>query len=134
MPVDAVNALTTALGIAKKLREVADRVKDADVKLLIADLSIQLADARQEQADLMNEVTDLRQPVQALTAGAFDPCPRRRKPTWAVQSSKPAKVGVNLGAVERTYLCTSCQFTEANVEVPGMYVTVRRNSITHERG
>jgi hypothetical protein len=119
MPVDATNAISLALGITKKLREVSDRVKDADVKLLIADLSIQLADAKQQQADLMNEVTELRAQLQALAAGAFDPCPSCRKPTWSVASSKPSKHMGGLGVVDRTYKCSSCDFTETHTEVPG---------------
>lgn len=36
MPVDATNALVTAISIAKMLREVSDKVNDAVFKLLIA--------------------------------------------------------------------------------------------------
>lgn len=116
MPVDAVNALATAISIAKKLREVTDKVKDAEVKLLIADLSIELAEARQQQAEVMEELTTTLTELNRLKDGALPPCPSCGKPAWAVASSAPTTGPFrSLGALDRQYKCRVCDFQETHL-------------------
>lgn len=113
-------AVGTSIDIAKKLREVSERMKDADVKLLIADLSIALANVRQELAELIAENTQLKEQLRAAQAGEGDPCPSCHQRAWGVTSSKPARRMGDMGVLDRTYLCKSCGFTETYTEAPGV--------------
>jgi hypothetical protein len=63
--VEPLSTIATVLATAKKLREVAQKVKDAEVKGLIADLSLQLSDLKGQVADLQDENLDLRRQLKA---------------------------------------------------------------------
>lgn len=123
---DIQNAVTTSITIAKKLREVSERMKDAEVKLLIADLSIELANVKQNLAELLQENTDLREKLRAAETAEGDPCPRCRKRTWSLTSSKPSRRMGDMGVLDRTYTCSSCNFTETYTVAPGDGGGIRR--------
>lgn len=109
---DILAPLKTALEIVKKLKEVSDKMHDAELKNLIGDLSLELADIKVKLADVTNENIDLKAKVKQLETAEGDPCPSCRKRTWTVVSSKPHPVMGELGAYNRTYKCSSCQFSE----------------------
>jgi hypothetical protein len=113
------SAVTTSITILKKLREVSERMKDAEVKLLIADLSIELANVKQSLAELIQENTDLREQLRAAESVEGDPCPRCRKRTWTLASSKPSRHMGDMGVLDRTWTCSSCNFSETYTVTPG---------------
>lgn len=58
---DIVSSLQLALDIAKQLRTLNEKVKDADIKMLLADLQSELADAKVEAAGLKEKIAALTQ-------------------------------------------------------------------------
>lgn len=52
---DLINGVSTAIDIAKKLKQSADAIKDSETKLLIADLMGQLADVKIRCSELIEE-------------------------------------------------------------------------------
>jgi hypothetical protein len=66
-----IQELATALTVAKQLREIQSRIKDAEFKSLLADLQVALADAKVRVAELEEENLRLRQEL-AKTKQAED--------------------------------------------------------------
>lgn len=64
--IDVITGVTTALNIAKKLREVNEKTKDAEIANLIADLMMQLAEIKSQSADLKIENSDLKEKIRQL--------------------------------------------------------------------
>jgi hypothetical protein len=64
---DTVNAVVTDL---KKVRELADKVHDADLQNAIADLVLKVADLKTEVADFREENLGFRQQIEELTRKA----------------------------------------------------------------
>jgi hypothetical protein len=59
--VDIIPAIQSAISIVQKLRELNQKVGDADMKMLLADLSNELADAKLEAARLKTMLADLEE-------------------------------------------------------------------------
>lgn len=57
--IEAMPAIQTAIQLAQKLRELAKKAGDADLKMMLADLSDALGDARLEAADLKQQLSQL---------------------------------------------------------------------------
>jgi len=102
---------STAISILKKLKEIGDRIKDAELKSVIADLTLELAEVKTRLAGVLEENIALKEQAKALAADG-DPCPRCRKRTWSVESSEPDKTFGPLGGIRRTYRCSECGFVE----------------------
>lgn len=66
--IELAAAVTTALGITKQIREIADNVATAELKLAIAELTEQLADIKLQAVDLATENRELKQKIQDLSA------------------------------------------------------------------
>lgn len=58
---DIVLSLQMALEIAKQLRTLNEKVKDAEIKMLLSDLQNELADAKVEAAWLKEQIAALTQ-------------------------------------------------------------------------
>jgi regulator of replication initiation timing len=65
-------ALAGALDIVKKLNALNEKIKDADIKMLIADLNIELADAKNDIAKLITENQRLKTEIDNLKNDKFD--------------------------------------------------------------
>lgn len=65
---DIVSSIQVALGIAKQLRTLSEKVKDAEIKMLLADLQSELADAKVEAAGLKEQIASLTQKNTELTS------------------------------------------------------------------
>lgn len=113
---DIISTVSTALSIASRLKEVSDKVRDAEIRNLLADLSIELAEVKLKAAGLIEENAKLRQQLSELDTSQADPCPRCRKRTYVVTKSVPDKQFGELGCLRRTYACSSCGFTEERIE------------------
>lgn len=104
---DVFASLSSAIALVKKLREINDKVKDAESKSLIADLSIELAEIKMQLADVMNENTRLRGELQG------EPCPKcLQRGGWHVERSRPDRDFGEMGVTIRTYQCSKCGYSE----------------------
>lgn len=65
---DPISLIGGALETVKKLREISEKVKDADTRNLIADLNIALADLKSEIASLKEENVRLTEELKQKKA------------------------------------------------------------------
>jgi hypothetical protein len=63
---DIIPAIQSAISIVQKLRELNQKVGDADMKMLLADLSNDLADAKLEAARLKTLLADQEEEIGRL--------------------------------------------------------------------
>ena len=63
---EAIAAVSSAIGIAKRLKEISKTLENADCKNLLADLSLDLADVKLKLADFMEENVTLRAELAEL--------------------------------------------------------------------
>ncbi len=61
---DVMSILSTAIATVQKLREVSEKIKDAETNNLIADLNIALADLKMQFVTLREENMQLRKELQ----------------------------------------------------------------------
>ena len=115
---DLISSLSTAITLATRLREISKNIEDAEFKNLLADLSLELADAKLTIADLINENTDLKEKIHSLTSSTGETCPKCKQRTFELISSKPHPEFGDLGAKQREYKCSSCNFEESKFVEP----------------
>jgi predicted RecB family endonuclease len=113
--VDIIASVKGALGVVQRLKEVSDKLHDAETQNLIGDLNLKLAEIKTLLAEVIDENTELKAKVKRLESADGDPCPRCRKRTWVVVSSQPDPVMGELGAIRRTYQCSSCGLSESQM-------------------
>lgn len=70
--VDIVVAISSAMGIAKQLKDTVELVQSADAKMKLASLLESLADAKIAVADLKSENADLKENLLKLQKNAED--------------------------------------------------------------
>lgn len=63
---EAIAAVSSAIGIAKRLKEISKNIENAEFKNLLADLSLELADVKLKLADFMEENVQLRTELAEL--------------------------------------------------------------------
>ncbi len=61
---------------------------------------------------------DIEKPESTLEGSASRSCPKCGKKTYSLAASNPHSIFGNLGAVERTYNCDSCGFSEKEMIQP----------------
>ena len=115
--IDDFSSVSKAIAIAKKLKEISEKIKDADLKNLIAGLHLELADTKTHLAELTNENRQLQEKIRDLES-AGEKCPRCSKRTWLVDGSYPHPTHGDLGATNRVYKCSECGFTETKMILP----------------
>ena len=59
-----LSSISKAVEIAKQLREVSEKIKDADTRGLIADLNLELADIKMQFAELQEEKLELQKQLR----------------------------------------------------------------------
>ena len=64
--VEIITGLTSAIDIVTKLNALNEKIKDADIKMLIADLNIELAKAKNSIAELITENQKLKSEIDNL--------------------------------------------------------------------
>jgi hypothetical protein len=116
---DIITSISAAIATAKKLKEIADKIKDADLRNLLADLSLELADVKVQLADMTDENRRLKDKVRALESTEGEKCPSRR-PGWQLESSRPHPLFGEVGVIERIYKCSLCGFSESEQITPGI--------------
>lgn len=73
---------------------------------------------QEENIELRNQVIALQEQVKSLSAADGEPCPSCRQRSWVVAKSEPDPTFGDLGAIKRTYNCSSCGFTETKLITP----------------
>jgi len=73
---------------------------------------------QEENIQLRNRVLELETRVRELETTEGEPCPRCRKKTWVVESSKPDPTFGDLGGIRRTYKCAECGLSESTMVTP----------------
>jgi hypothetical protein len=116
--VDIVASVTSAISIAKKLKEASDKIRNADLKNLIGDLSLELADIKVHLAEVIEENSNLKAKIKSLESAEGEPCPKCKRRAWAVAHSKRHPVFGDVGCLLRTYKCAECGFTEDKLIQP----------------
>ena len=66
----------------------------------------------------MEENFKLKEKIRALEAVEADPCPKCRKRTYELESSRPDPTFGEVGAIRRTYKCSDCGFSEQKLITP----------------
>lgn len=113
---EVIDAVSNAISLTKRLREISENIKEAEFRNIVADLSIELAEAKMKVADLISENVDLRKQLSEIETPVGDICPSCRKYTYVVVKSEPDKTFGDLGGLRRTYQCSSCGFREEKIE------------------
>ncbi len=67
---DVVSSISSAIEIAKKLRELSKKVGEADFRLLLADLADQLGEAKLQAANLKIELAQAKETISELNQQA----------------------------------------------------------------
>jgi hypothetical protein len=110
--VDIISSISTAIAIAKKLKVVGDKVKDADFKNLLADLNLELAEIKTQLADVTQENSQLKFKILQLESTEGERCPKCLKRGWRLDSSNPDRIFGEVGGIRRIYKCSLCGFSE----------------------
>ena len=109
---DPLSSITSAFAILKSLREISDKLRNAEMKGLIADLTVDLAEVKMKLAESMEENLELRNKIRQLDNPQFSPCPRCGKRSWHVAASRPDRDFGDMGGTVRTYRCEDCGLSE----------------------
>lgn len=115
---DIITSVSTAITLATRLREIGKNIEDAEFKNLLADLSLELADAKLKIADLISENTQLKEKLDDITSASGDRCPSCNNRTFKIIATRPHPKFGSLGAKEREYKCSSCEFEESKTIKP----------------
>jgi regulator of replication initiation timing len=117
---EIIASISAAISTAKKLKEISDKIKDADLRNLLADLSLELAEIKTQLADMMDENRQLKEKIRTLESTEGEPCPKCRKRGWQLEGSTRDQIFGDVGGVQRLYKCSLCGFSESKLIVPGM--------------
>ncbi|ASD68501.1 hypothetical protein [Pseudoalteromonas piscicida] len=115
---DILTTVSTAITLATRLREVGKNIEDAEFKNLLADLSLELADAKLKIADLVSENVSLKEKLEDITSASGERCPSCNNRTFKIISTRPHPTFGRLGAKEREYKCSTCNFEETKMIEP----------------
>ena len=63
---EIISSITTAIQLAKKVKEASDLIKESEFKLTIADLISQLAEIKITVAELLSENSELKSEITKL--------------------------------------------------------------------
>ncbi|MEN6426347.1 MAG: hypothetical protein ABFE13_13355 [Phycisphaerales bacterium] len=61
---DIIQSIQATIDLAKRIKEISGKIKDADFRNMVADLSIELANMKQRVAELLDENGRLRAELQ----------------------------------------------------------------------
>ena len=115
---DLVSSVSTAITLAKRLKDIGENIKGAEFKNVLADLTLELADVKLKLADVLEENVRLKNEIAALKNVEGDPCPKCRKRGWQLESSRPDPVFGELGGLRMLFRCNSCGYSEDRLDTP----------------
>jgi regulator of replication initiation timing len=109
---------SNTFNLVNRLREISEKIKNAELTNIIADLSLDLAELKMKLASVLEENTTLKQRLHDIENAAGEPCPKCHKRTWGVESSRADPVFENVGGIRRLYKCSACGFAENQFFTP----------------
>lgn len=112
---DLISTVSTALGLASRLKDISKNIENAEFKNVLADLSLELAEVKLKLADLLSENVQLKEKISSLTSATGTPCPSCNNRTYKLISSKPDPTFGDLGANSRFHECSACGFSETTM-------------------
>lgn len=112
---DIISGVSTAITLAKRLREISKNIEDAEFKNVLADLSLELADAKLKIAEVITENAELKERIHSLTSANGEKCPKCNNRTFEIVSTRPHPIFGEVGAKERNYKCSGCGFAESKL-------------------
>ena len=80
----------------------------------IVELREEVLELKEENLRLREECLQAKQELEKCTKG--DLCPKCRKPAWSLQSSRPHPTFGRMGALEKTFKCSECGYSEARMD------------------
>lgn len=108
---DLVQMVSSAIGLATRLRAISERSRDADLKGVVADLLLQLAEIQLKLDEVLSEGIG----AKAAQKPQVELCPRCGELGWKPVSARPQNVVGQSGRISQTYKCSKCGLKE---EVP----------------
>lgn len=107
----------TILDTVKTIADLAKKGMTVELQEKIVELREEVMALKEENIRLRDENLQLKRQIDSYAKG--EKCPKCLKPAWKVESSKPNNTGLGqLGAIDRTYKCSECGFTETHIETP----------------
>ena len=103
------------------VRDIFDLIKTGatiEAQEKIMELRLTALESQEDNIGLRNRVHELEAKVNDLINDTGEPCPKCRKKTWIVESSKPDPQLGELGVTRREYKCAQCGFTESALMTP----------------
>jgi len=110
-----ISSASTAKSLAARLRKLDNSVGNTELKNLIADLSLKLVEAELEISELLSENAKMKEKLQMLHNAKGALCPKCKKRTFELLSSKPHPLFGEIGYKEHEYKCSECGFTESQI-------------------
>lgn len=80
----------------------------------IVELRGEVLELKEENVRLREEVLAAKQELDTYTKG--DLCPKCKKPAWSLESSRPHPTFGEMGALEKTFKCSECGYSETRMD------------------
>ena len=107
-----------ALPNYKDIFELIKKGSTIEAQEKIMELRKAALELQEENIELKNQILELQERARSLESFDGEPCPKCRKPTWVVESSKPDSQFGELGGIRRHYVCSECGFEESQLVTP----------------
>jgi hypothetical protein len=104
-------SVSSAIAIVKKLKQISDKIKNADFQNLLADLNLRLAEIKTQWAECMEENGRLKTKISTLEVTG-ERCPRCLQLGWRLEASGPDLIFGEAGGIRRRYKCALCGLSE----------------------
>jgi DNA-binding transcriptional MerR regulator len=101
-----------------KYKEIIDLIKTGatiEAQEKIMELRQSALELQEANVELRERIIELEARVKELEHADGESCPRCKKRTWVVVSSKPDPIFGDMGGTRRTYKCEECGLTESKL-------------------
>ena len=117
---DIITSVTTAITIAKRLKEISNKIEDAEFRNLLADLNLELAETKNTLSELIMENSDLKQQLHSFKLNQkssnefiqYKGVKFRRKPSGGFEDTAyciSCEVGMNsTSSGTKPFVCGKC--------------------------
>ncbi|HAS6313854.1 TPA: hypothetical protein RQJ76_004418 [Vibrio vulnificus] len=115
---DVIGAISNAISLTTRLREISRHIEEAEFKNLLADLSLELAEVKLQLADVLEENVKLREQVLDLSEDVGEKCPSCTKRSFTLKSTSRDPSFTLMHVNQYHFECSSCKYTETRSEEP----------------
>jgi hypothetical protein len=102
----------------KNIIELLKKGSTIEAQEKIMELREAALEYKEETLNLKDKIIQLQKIIIKLESFEGEPCPKCRKPAWAVESSEPDKDFGEVGGIRRNYRCNECGFEESQLVTP----------------